>query len=472
MNEERGLATSSRRAEAEIEGEAGVKSEIAGTGVPGLDNLLGGGFRRGHLILLAGNPGSGKTTLAAQFVHHGALNNEPGVFVSFVEPKEDFYNNMKDFSFNFEYLEDKGLFSYIEVPSLVDAKTLGDVLADVLSEVARLKARRLVIDSISAITSILTKPETRSLLHTGLLRPLKASGVTTVLVAELPYGSVTVGHGIEEFVVDDVLILESHEEKGLLKRVLRIPKSRGVKTSYYYSYEFVIGANGVNVMLPLDPMFRGGLEVERAPTGIKGLDEALKGGFRYNSSVLVVGPEGSGKTMLAITMACNFAMRGDLVVYISLEEPREQIIGRILDVCRDETIMRNIKVYSTPPNAYTLGQWFYNARRANEKYKPRLVIMDGIASLEKHFGEEQFLSLVRDFILLGKGSKQVFLMTATPRIYDMVSTLSDVVITLDFNYKERTLRVVKYRGSECDLRPRRVVITREGVRVMDPIDAF
>ena len=443
----------------------GVRQDVVATGIPGLDDLLEGGFKRGHLILLAGNPGSGKTTFAAQFLYHGALRGEPGVYVSFTEPKEDFYKNMEHFGFDFGYLEDKRLFAYIEVPSFVDAKALADALADVLTEVSKINAKRLVIDSISAITNVLTKPETRSFLHTGLLRPLKANGVTTILVAELPYGSTTVGHGVEEFVVDDVIVLESYEEKGLLKRVIKIPKSRGIKVRYH-SYEFVIGPNGINVMLPLDPMFRGKLEAERASTGIKGLDDALAGGFRYNSAVLVVGPEGSGKSMLLMTIACEFARREEPVVYVSLEESREQILGQILNMCNDETVVRNIKVFATPPNSYTLGQWFYNARRANEKFKPRLVIMDGITSLEKHFGEEQFLSLIRDFILLTKGSKQILIMSATPKVYENVSTLVDVIIKLDFSAEERTIRVVKCRGSDCDLKPRKLIITSKGINVV------
>ncbi len=436
---------------------------FASTGVGGLDEILGGGYMRGHLTLLAGNPGSGKTTMASQFLYNGAKEGEPGIYMNFVEPKSDFYKNMEKLGMEFEKLEDEGLFEYIEAPSFVDAESLAGMVADTMGDITRMSARRFVIDSISAITGMLTKPETRSMIHTGLLRPLKSMGVTTVLVAELPYGGTVVGHGIEEFLVDDVIILETKEEKGLLKRTFRIPKSRGVEVRYY-AYEFVIAKGGVHVMKPLDPRFRGKLEKEKASTGVEGLDKLLYGGIRYNSNVLVVGPEGIGKSMLLMTLACTFSRRGETVVYVSLEESKDQIMSLIQEICGGSEIT-NINVFATPPNAFTVGQWLYQTREANERIKPGLVLIDGVAALEKHFGEGAFITLMRDFTLLTKGSYQILVLSAIPRVYDALSTLADVIIRMWYDDDRRKVRVIKTRGSNCDIEEHEFDITDKGIRV-------
>ena len=437
--------------------------EFASTGVDGLDEILGGGYMRGHLILLAGNPGSGKTTMASQFLYSGAGEGEPGIYVNFVEPKDDFYKNMKLLGMEFDKLEEKGLFEYIEAPSFVDAESLAGIVADTMGDITHMGARRFVIDSISAITGMLTKPETRSMIHTGLLRPLKSMGITTVLVAELPYGGTVVGHGVEEFLVDDVIILETKEEKGLLKRTFRIPKSRGVEVRYY-TYEFVIAKGGVHVMKPLDPRFRGKLEEKKASTGIEELDKLLYGGIRYNSNVLVVGPEGIGKSMLLMTLACTFSRRGETVVYVSLEESRDQIISLIQEICGGSDTAK-IHVFATPPNAFTIGQWLYQTREANERIKPKLVLIDGVAALEKHFGESAFITLLRDFTLLTKGSYQILILSAIPRVYDALSTLADVIIRMRYDDDKRKMRIIKTRGSNCSIEEHEFDITNRGISV-------
>ncbi|MET1102304.1 MAG: ATPase domain-containing protein [Pyrodictiaceae archaeon] len=198
------------------------------TGIPGLDALLGGGIPPGSIILLAGNPGTGKTTFAAKFLYEGAARfGEPGIYVSFVEPKRDFYNNMRNLGLDFEPLEKKGVFKFHEVLTLVDKEALSELLEQLLMEAIEMGAKRLVIDSVSALLQIVgERKSVRELLHNFFIHGVKQEGITTILIAELPIGESTVGHGIEEFIVDGVIILKMRVVKGRIERLMEIRKLR------------------------------------------------------------------------------------------------------------------------------------------------------------------------------------------------------------------------------------------------------
>ncbi|KSW12536.1 hypothetical protein CF15_07395 [Pyrodictium occultum] len=211
-----------------LTGMGSAKMEISPSGIPGLDKLLQGGFPRGAVILLAGNPGTGKTTFAAKFLYEGALQlKEPGIYVSFVEPRHDFLRHMASLGMEFEPLEEEGLFRYVEALTVADEETLASQLEDIIRTATEMNAKRVVIDSISAILQILQdKPKVRELLQNFFVNGLKPLGITSVLIAEYPYGARVVGHGIEEFIVDAVFILRFKIEQGKLQRILELRKAR------------------------------------------------------------------------------------------------------------------------------------------------------------------------------------------------------------------------------------------------------
>jgi circadian clock protein KaiC len=121
------------------------------TGIEGFDSLIEGGISRGSLVLVADNPGAGKTILSAQCLYHGALDlNEPGIYASLAEDRGTFLRNMKRLGMDFEKLEQDGKFSFMDLITVTE-KGVGDVLTSVLEETSRLKAKRLVIDSFSAL---------------------------------------------------------------------------------------------------------------------------------------------------------------------------------------------------------------------------------------------------------------------------------------------------------------------------------
>jgi len=200
------------------------------TGVDALDKVIEGGFPQGSLILVAGNPGTGKTVFSARFLHRGVVDyGENGVYVNFSESRETFYKNMKSFGFDFEHLERDGKFHYLSMLAVREAR-VSSVLKLILEVINKAKAKRLVIDSFSVVAQAFEKPhDARILIRTVLDKIVRQVGCTTLMIVEVPYGEEKIGLGIEEFVADGVLYFRAGRLEERLYRDLSIRKMRGTE---------------------------------------------------------------------------------------------------------------------------------------------------------------------------------------------------------------------------------------------------
>jgi len=220
-------------------------------GVPGLDELFASGVPIGSVILVAGYPGAGKTTLASQFVYAGASSGEPSIYVSFVEPRSVFIENALSFGMDFRPLEEKGLFRYYEALNVSDPEALSNLIEDVLLQVDSMKARRVVIDSVTTVEQLAKDPtRVREVLHSALYLGLKLRGATSLLIAELPFGAESSQPGPEEFIADGVIIMKYHYVKGKLERYAEIRKMRGTSVEYA-SMPYTFTARGIEFPPPL-----------------------------------------------------------------------------------------------------------------------------------------------------------------------------------------------------------------------------
>ena len=222
-------------------------TDRAPTGINGLDDMIEGGFPRASLILLAGSPGSGKTIASAHFLYHGAKNlNENGIYLSFAERKEFFYENMRKFSFEFEELESQGKFRFLDLLTTRE-DTVSSTIGMLSREVLELDAKRLVVDSFTAMAQAFNRRiDARIILHM-VEKLMSKSGCTTLLLVELPTGTKTIGLGFEEFVADGVVLFETVDEReGIRKRAV-IRKMRGTNHNLNYSH-IVISDRGISLM--------------------------------------------------------------------------------------------------------------------------------------------------------------------------------------------------------------------------------
>lgn len=189
-----------------------------------MDAALSGGFPKGSLILVSGNPGTGKTILTSTFLYHGAKMGEKGVYVSFSEGKQSFYDNMRTVHMNFELLEKQGKFQFLEMLTFT-AEGMTKNIWEVLEIVKKMEAERLVIDSYSVMAQALDDTyKARQVLHTVLSKVVRKMRCTTLVIGEQPSGEAKIIDGAGEFVADGVIVLKLTNP-----RELEIRKMRGTK---------------------------------------------------------------------------------------------------------------------------------------------------------------------------------------------------------------------------------------------------
>jgi len=439
------------------------------TGIPKLDEILGGGFPRGGVILVAGNPGAGKTILAAKFIYEGAKRwKEPGVYLSFAESRKDFYRYMRELNMNFEELEKRNLFRFIDLPTVIDEEALTQIIKILLDKVVELRAKRVVIDSMTAMAQVLGKTKTRSLIHSSIFRGLKPFGVTTLLIADMPYGATTVGFGVEEFVVDGVLILKMEREKGLTRRLIEIRKMRGSPTSLIEMPFVITPEKGIEPLIVERPERIISFGEELVKTGIHNLDKLLGGGIPKGAQVLIAGPSGSGKSLLSLLIALHNASRGTKTLYISFEEPPAQMRMKANALGYDISKLP-ISFVSLNVTTYTYDLLMYQIIRSIEEYKPQIIIFDGVTQITKIGGVREFwFSSVNLFTMLKRlGITGIFTYAANyPEEHVELDTIADVIIVLRYERAkeelQRRLIVWKHRGAATPTKQALLIIGEGG----------
>lgn len=226
------------------------------TGIPGLDELMGGGLPRGSCTLLSGKCGTGKTILSMQYVVKGiAEYGEPGVFVTFEREPDDLYEDMRVFGWHLKVLENQGNLVLMGGP-LDEITKFGkrvgakgeDLIAEIIGVVREMGAERLALDGLGQFSMMF--PDT-SAFRSGLARlqrELNKLGCTSILTSEIEEGKEGLSRlYVEEYVTDGVIVLY-HERDGLTRtRALEVRKMRGTSHSDHLSF-FEIGGGGIRVM--------------------------------------------------------------------------------------------------------------------------------------------------------------------------------------------------------------------------------
>jgi circadian clock protein KaiC len=198
------------------------------TGVPGLDEIIGGGIPKGNLVVVSGDPGSGKTCLCLEFLYFGAVKyGERGIFVSLEESEEQIRKIASSFGWDFKELSDKKLVEIIAV-ELYDFDKLSDMIEDLIR---RMEAKRLVIDPGVIFRLYFERElEARKRILT-LGKMLKKSGCTAIITNEISLDKSSSLFGLEEYVADGVILLYHTRLEDMFSRSVGVLKMRGTKIS-------------------------------------------------------------------------------------------------------------------------------------------------------------------------------------------------------------------------------------------------
>ncbi len=449
----------------------------AATGVEGLDSVIEGGIARGDLVLLVGHPGAGKTILSSQFLYTGAVTNrEPGIYASFAENREAFLRNMGRSKMDFARLEEEGLFKFLDFVT-VKEKGVEQVLEFILNEIDAMKVKRLVIDSFSALAQAFQeKIDSRIVLHTILGRMTRFSGVTTLLIAEKPLGTETLGGGMEEFVSDAVIILTHSMDKGHIGRNLDIVKMRGTRATRA-RLRYDITESGVIVYPPMTAYPTSKIYNEKVSTGIEGLDKMLGRGLYRGSTMLVMGESGTGKSTSALQFLVRGAVNREKTMFVSFEESSEELTrhGTSLGWKISDSIDSGlVRIVSLTPDPGNIDQIFAEIARNLEELKPSRLVVDSLTSLERTTSEDEFFQTIRRLVTRCKAEGMTCLATARTSEGSLpsdfwVSSLMDVILSLRQVESQSSLRralvIFKARGLPLDSSIREFAIGQRGIVV-------
>lgn len=214
------------------------------SGVPALDELLGGGYVKGHSVLLCGQPGTGKTTLAFQYLVSGARIGEAGAFISFDEEEDKLMSNAASFDWSLEDLQTRDLLRVQKVGAL-EIQQFASQESILLIEIIRsISARRVVVDSLTSYELLFKEDYERMLYVKRLVDEISQRGCTFVATSEAPPGRLS-RFGISEFIFDTIIHLELSPDSKT-GRTLEILKNRG-SPHKLGKYQMDITTRGVEV---------------------------------------------------------------------------------------------------------------------------------------------------------------------------------------------------------------------------------
>lgn len=243
------------------------------SGINGLDELIGGGFPEGRVVLVVGGPGSGKTIMCSQFLYKGIQENkENGVFISLDESKKHYYSEMKNFGWDFEKAEREGKFSFIDATRMSRVAMLKEALykeessslrgkalpvdkliGDIQAKIQQVSAKRVVLDTLAALVYRFPDPVERRTTVVDLIESLADLGATSLVTTELGHLGLERSALDEEFLVHGVIMLQTLFPGGTTTRAMQVEKMREAKVNPSL-VPYSIDKNGIEVF-PNMPLF-------------------------------------------------------------------------------------------------------------------------------------------------------------------------------------------------------------------------
>ena len=198
------------------------------TYIPGLDTMLGGGLNKRTITLVAGGAGSGKSILAMEFIYNGIIKEKsPGVYISFEESKENVFEWMKEFDWDLEKLEEKKHFLFIEYTPEKIKHLLDEGGGLISTALEKIKAERIVIDSISSFGMLFKDELQRREALMDLFKLMRKWGATVIVTGEFESDIESHLSTDLEFEVDNIIMLYHPRKKDLRDRSLEVLKTRG-----------------------------------------------------------------------------------------------------------------------------------------------------------------------------------------------------------------------------------------------------
>ena len=465
----------------------------AGTGIEGLDEVLGGGLDRGRTFLIEGSPGTGKTTVALQFLLTGAAAGERCLYVTLSETEHELRATAAAHRWDLEGVE---IFELIPPENLLDEDQqqsllyssdleLGETTKRIFEAFERIKPQRVVLDSLSEIR-LLAQSSLRYRRQILALKHYFARSDATVLMLDDLTTDVndktvhSVAHGV-------VRLEELAPEYGSERRRLRVIKYRGRRFRGGY-HDFTIETGGVHTYPRLiSAEHKTGFERDLLTTDSAELNELLGGGIERGSSVLVLGPAGTGKSLLVLTFIKTAVERGERAAMFVFDEELGLLIQRALGVGidlqkmidADQLVLEQVDAAELTP-----GEFSERVRRCVEEHGARTVVVDSLNGYQASMPGEQAILLHLHELLqyLNRQGATTFLTVAQHGLVgemrspvDLTYLADSVILLRNFEAVGRVRRaisIVKKRTGPHEDTIREYQIGGRGVTLGEPLTGF
>lgn len=464
----------------------------ARSGISGLDDILNGGFVANRLHLVEGMPGTGKTTIGMQFLMTGRDAGERVVYISMSESQEELEAVAESHGWSLEKVD----VCEVVPPDLAveDANQqtmfhsseieLGETTRLMLQSIERIDPSRIVIDSLSEMR-LLAQSSLRYRRQIFALKHFLSRRKTTVLLLDDMTSDSrdlqlhSIAHGV-------VTLEQVALDYGAERRRLRVTKMRGVKFRGGY-HDYSIRTGGLEVFPRLIASEHPGYPPkEIAQTGSAELDAMLGGGLRRGTTTLLLGPAGSGKSSIALTIAYAAAARGEPFALFAFDEGLQSIHERAAGLGMDLTGFAGasqVRLSQINPAEMSPGEFTAEVRRTVRE-GARIVVIDSLNGYLNAMANARYLALELHELLtyLNQAGVITLLVLAQHGMVGQmqapvdISYLSDSVLLLRFFEARGRIRkaisVIKKRVGAHEDTIREFKLSSRGAEVGEPLVDF
>lgn len=466
----------------------------ASTGVWGLDDVLSGGLTPGHVYLLEGNPGTGKTTIALSFLRAGAAAGERGLYITLSETEEELRAGAA--SHGWELDENIKISELTPPESLLDPDRqqsllyssdleLGETAKAIFDAINREQPQRVVIDSLSEIRLLAQSSLRYRRQILALKHFLAKNGATVLMLDDLT--SDTLDKTVHSVVHGVIRLEELVPDYGADRRRMRIMKYRGTRFRGGW-HDFIIKTGGVNVF-PRLVASEHHTRFDRAQvsSGVPQLDRLLGGGVERGSSVLVLGPAGTGKSTFVFQYIDAAVKRGEKAALFVFDEELGLLFARTRAMGYDFEKMAaagNLVIDQIDAAEISPGEFAHRVREKVSAAKAKTVAIDSINGYSAAMPNETSLVLhIHELLqyLNRQGATTLLTVAQHGLVGDMkspvdVTYLADTVILLRYfeatGRVKRAVSIIKKRTGWHEDQIREYRIGVGGLSLGEPLEDF